>query len=124
MQLKFDKYESFLVKAGRKLEELQEYHKQIEEVSLAEIRNLADAKTMIYDYLKERKLALRTFDAPRPKPKPIINNNGKRKCDICSKEFSTKGFPSHYKKCQRLQAEEARIEQLKAELVSDLEGDE
>lgn len=124
-QLRFDKFESALSKAERGFERLQAYHKAIEEESLRDIRNIEANKVFFFDYLQEGKQALRTFRAPKAKPKPkALNGNGKKKCPICLNEFSAKGYPAHVKKCERLKEEEIRVDLLKKELESDLEGEE
>jgi hypothetical protein len=111
-------------KDKRKFKELQEYHKTIEKESWRQIEKLERIQADWYDEIQNRKLALRTFDAPKIQPKPQENGNGKQICDICEKEFSKQGYPAHRKKCEKLKAEQEKLEKLKKELESDLEGEE
>jgi hypothetical protein len=118
-EVQFEFYESRVPKMKKNLENLKEYHKSIEMVSVREIESMEKTKADWYEEIERRKKALRTFDVkPKPKPKPKVENgNGKVKCDLCGKEFSKQGFPAHYKKCKR-------IKELELELAKELEEPE
>ena len=113
-------YSNRVPKFEKNLEHLKEYHKEIEMVSIKEIEKYRKNQAFFFEEVKARKQELRTFGSkPKPKPKAKAlpkekETNGKILCDICKKEYSKQGFPSHYKKC-------LRIKHLEEEIARELE---
>jgi hypothetical protein len=113
-ETEFEFYESRVPKMERNLEQLREYHKNIEMVSIKELENMKKVKADWYQEIENRKRALRTFDKPKAKPKPPEpkkNGNGKKLCDICNKEFANSGYPAHRKSCERLRDLRQQLEE-------------
>lgn len=114
----FHNYESQVGHLMGELAKMKDLHSRMQLSLIKEIELLEADKAAFYDEYQNRKKELQEFrdkGAKKAPEAPVVNENGKKICDLCGEEFASQGYPGHRKKCERIHELEKELELLETE---------
>lgn len=114
----FDTMQSRAGHIKHQYELLLERNRNMEASLLREVNENEEEQARRYDYLQACKEELQAFKdniTPTKIAEPVLQENGKKLCDLCKQEFASQGYPAHRKKCERIHELEKELAELEEE---------